>query len=310
LLQLKNNFRCTKNPNVKQYSFIKDSLSIGKDEEITTDSVGNNFTRINPDTGNLEIQVNIINEKNRTRFVEVLTNVSAEVNSILETVEDGYGQSSLSEEFCQYWINVFNNSLAQVKEEYKKLDPDYEKGIFQTLSDSIRLYTRYKENFDVVNGPLSDPYYEYNQLLPRHFPSFIGDKLDDEFQRLLIEFSQKTSYVHRHNLQGVYTNPTVVYPATTAHGNNLVTDDKYYEYIGTINDSLLGAVNNYLDVGSRIFEYRVLVGLSTEGNRQEITKALINKIIQNTSCTVDFFQQLFQNIQNKNTTNAMLSVLR
>ena len=78
----------------------------------------------------------------------------------------------------------------------------YEKGIFQTLSDSIRLYTRYKENFDVVNGPLSDPYYEFNQLLPRHFPSFIGDKLDDEFQRLLIDFSQKTSYVHRHNLQG------------------------------------------------------------------------------------------------------------
>ena len=144
--------------------------------------------------------------------------------------------------------------------------------------------------------------------MPRHFPSFIGDKLDDEFQRLLIEFSQKVSYVHRHNLQGIYTNPTVVYPATTAHGNNLVTDDKYYEYIGTINDSLLGAVNNYLDVGSRIFEYRVLVGLSTEGNRQEITKALINKIVQNTSCTVDFFQQLYQDIQSQNTTKAMLSV--
>lgn len=308
LLQLKNNFRCTKNPIVKQYSFIKDSLKIGKDEEITTDSAGNNFTRINPDTGNLEILVNIINEKNKTRFVEVLTNVTSEVDAILETVQDDYGQSSLSEEFCLYWIDIFNNSLKQVKEEYIKLDPNYEKGIFQTLSDNIRLYTRYKENFDVVNGPLSDPYYEYNQLLPRHFPSFIGDKLDDEFQRLLIEFSQKTSYVHRNNLQGIYTNPTVVYPSTTAHGTDLVTDDKYYEYIGTINDSLLGAVNNYLDIGSRIFEYRILVGLSTEGNRQEITKALINKIVQNTSCTVDFFQQLYQNIQTLNTTKAMLSV--
>ena len=281
LLQLKNNFKCSKNPNIKQYNFIKDSLSIGKDEEISTDSAGNNLTRINPDTGNLEILVNFINEKNRTRFVEVLTNITSQVDSIIETVQDNYGQSSLSEEFCLYWINVFNNSLAQVKEEYKKLDPEYEKGLFQTLSDSIRLYTRYKENFDVVNGPLSDPYYEFNTLLPRHFPSFIGDKIDDEFQSLFIEFSQKTSYVHRHNLQGIYTNPTVEYPSTTAHGNNLVTDDKYYEYIGTINDSLLGAVSNYLDVGSRIFEYRLLVGLSTEGNKQEITKALINKIIQN-----------------------------
>ena len=308
LLQLRDNFKCTKNPNVKQYSFIKDSLNIGIDEEISTDSAGNNLTRINPETGDLEILVNIYNEKNRTRFVKVLTNVTTEVNSVLETVQDDFGQSSLSEEFCLYWINVFNNSLAQVKEEYKKLDPEYEKGVFQTLSDSIRLYTRYKENFDVVNGPLSDPYYEYNTLLPRHFPSFIGDKLDDEFQSLFIEFSQKTSYVHRHNLQGIYTNPIVEYPSTTAHGNNLVTDDKYYEYIGTINDSLLGAVSNYLAVGSRIFEYRLLVGLSTEGNKQEITKALINKIVQNTSCTVDFFQQLYQDIQNQNTTKTMLSV--
>ena len=76
--------------------------------------IDNNLTRINPDTGNLEILVNIINEKNRTRFVEVLTNVSAQVNAVLETVQDDYGQSSLSDEFCLYWINVFNNSLAQV----------------------------------------------------------------------------------------------------------------------------------------------------------------------------------------------------
>ena len=112
LLQLKNNFKCSKNPNIKQYNFIKDSLSIGKDEEISTDSAGNNLTRINPDTGNLEILVNFINEKNRTRFVEVLTNITSQVDSIIETVQDNYGQSSLSEEFCLYWINVFNNSLA------------------------------------------------------------------------------------------------------------------------------------------------------------------------------------------------------
>ena len=34
----------------------------------------------------------------------------------------------------------------------------------------------------------------------------------------------------------------------------------------------------------------------------------VDKIIQNTSCTVDFFQQLYQDIQNQNTTKAMLSV--
>ena len=157
LLNLKNNFKCSKNPFVKQYNFIRDSLKIGLDEEITKDSAGNNYTRINPDTGNLEILVNNINDKNKTRFVEVLTNVTEEVEAVLETVQDNYGESSLSEEFCLYWIDVFNTSLEQVKEEYRKLDPDYEKGIFQTLSDSIRLYTRYKENFDVVNGPLSDP---------------------------------------------------------------------------------------------------------------------------------------------------------
>jgi hypothetical protein len=308
LLKLKNNFKCSKNPFVKQYNFIRDSLNIGKNEEITTDSVGNNLTRINPDTGNLEILVNNILDKNNTRFVEVLTNVTEDVNAVLETVQDDYGESSLSQEFLLYWIDVFNTSLDAVKEEYRKIDPEYEKGIFQTLSDSIRLFTRYKENFDVVNGPLSDPYYENNQLLPRHYPAFIGDKLDDEFQKLFIEFSQKTSYVHRHNLQGIYTNPTVIYQSTVAHGNDLVTDDKYYEYIGNINDSLLGAVNNYLDIGSKIFEYRVLVGLSTDGNRQEITKAIINKIVQNTVCEVDYFQQLFQNIQNQNTTKAMLSV--
>jgi hypothetical protein len=308
LLKLKNNFKCSKNPYVKQYNFIKDNLELAVDEQIAKDAAGNNFTRINPDTGNLEILVNKKNNLNNTRFVEVFENITQQVDDVLALVQDDYGESSLSEEFCLFWINVFNTSLEQVKEEYKKLDPEYEKGIFQTLSDSIRLYTRFKENYDVVNGPLSDPYYEYNGLLPRHFPSIIGDKLDDEFQKLLIEMSEKTSFVHRNNLQYIYTNSTVPFPSTTPHGNNLVTDDKYYEYAGTISDTLLGSVNTYLDLGSKIFEYRVLVGLSTDGNKQEITKAIINKIVQNTSCEIDFFQQLFQTIQVTNTTKKMLSV--
>lgn len=307
LLKLKDNPKCSKNKYVNQYNFIKTNLELTQEETLATDSAGNNITRIN-ENGNLEILVKSTNNNNDTRFVEILENITDQVDSILADVLDDYGQDNLSEEFCLYWIDVFDKSLNAVKEEYKKLDPEYEKGIFQSLSDSIRGITRYKEVYDVVNGPLSDPYYENNNLLPKHFPPVIADKLDDEFQKLIIEFSEKTSYLHRKNLKNIYTNPLVAFPSTTAHGNNLVTDDKYYEYIGEINDSLLGTVNTYLDLGSKIFEYRTLIGLTTDGNRQEITKAIVGKIVQNTVCEIDYFQQLFQNVQTHNTTKRVLSV--
>jgi len=149
-----------------------------------------------------------------------------------------------------------------------------------------------------------DPYYENTGLLPRHYPSIIGDKLDNEFQKLIIEFSQKTSFLHRKNLKTVYTNLPDKFPSTTPHGSNLITDDKYYEDIGKISPTLIGTVADYLNLGSKIFEYRVLVGQSS--NEQEITKAIFNKIVQDTSVEMDFWQQVYTDINNPKTTKLIL----
>ena len=304
LLKLKNNPYCTKNKYVKQYNFIKTNLELSSDEEVAYDTSGNNITRINGDTGKLEIMVWNTFDKNITRWVEILENISSEVENILSNVQNDYGEAGMSEEFCLYWIDVFNRSSQAVKEEYYKIDTSYERGIFQELSDSIRLYTRYKENYDVVNGTLMDPYYENTDLLPRHYPSVIGDKLDDEFQKLILEFSQKTSYLHRKNLKTIYIPLNDKFPSTLPHGVNLITDDKYYEDIGKVNPTLIGSIADYLNLGSRIFEYRVLVGQST--NEQEITKAIFNKIIQDTSAEMDFWQQIYTNVQTNYTTKSLL----
>jgi len=304
LLNLKNNPNCTKNKYVKQYNFIKANLDISNEEELAYDSAGNNITRINEQTKKLEILVWSNFDHNITRWIEFLQDITSEVDSILSTVQNNYGEASLTEEFCLYWIDVFNRSVQQVKDEYYKIDTSYERGIFQELSDSIRLYTRYKENYDVVNGTLMDPYYENTGLLPRHYPSIIGDKLDNEFQKLIIEFSQKTSFLHRKNLKTVYTNLPDKFPSTTPHGSNLITDDKYYEDIGKISPTLIGTVADYLNLGSKIFEYRVLVGQSS--NEQEITKAIFNKIVQDTSVEMDFWQQVYTDINNPKTTKLIL----
>lgn len=305
LLKLKNNSKCSKNKYVSQYNFIKANLELTENEILFVDGSGSNLTRINSQTNKLEILVVNTSNSNDTRWVEFLENITTEVDSILNTVNDDYGESSMSEEFCLYWIDIFNRSMQQVKDEYYKLDPAYEKGIFQELSDSIRLYTRYKENFDVVNGPLRDPYYEFNDMVPRHFPSTIGDKIDDQTQLLMIEFSEKTSYLHRKNLKNLYTDIAVKFISEFPHGVDLITDDKYYEHIGAVNDALIGSVANYLDLGSKIVEFKILVGNSSD-NKQEITKALIDKIIQDTTCDVDFWQQLFQDIKNPITTKLVL----
>lgn len=307
LLNLKNNPNCTKNKYVKQYNFIKANLDISDEEELAYDSAGNNITRINEQTKKLEILVWSNFDHNITRWIEFLQDITSEVDSILNTVENNYGEASLTEEFCLYWIDVFNRSVQQVKDEYYKIDTSYERGIFQELSDSIRLYTRYKENYDVVNGSLMDPYYENTGLLPRHYPSIIGDKLDNEFQKLIIEFSQKTSFLHRKNLKTIYTNLPNKFPSTTPHGSNLITDDKYYEDIGKISPTLIGTVADYLNLGSKIFEYRVLVGQSS--NEQEITKAIFNKIVQDTSVEMDFWQQVYTDINNPKTTKLLLDTV-
>lgn len=305
LLKLKNNPFCTKNKYVNQYNSIKTNLKLADDEEVVVNGAGSNITRVNEE-GGLEILIRNTFDNNNTRWLEILQNITTEVDTILDTVEDDYGEGNLSEEFCLYWIDVFNRSLQQVKDEYYKIDTGYERGIFQELSDSIRLYTRYNESYDVVNGPLLDPYYENINLLPSHYPSFIGDKLDDEFQKLLINFSEKTSFLHRKNLKNIYTALPFKFPSTKPHGLNLITDDKYYEYIGQISPSLIGTVADYLNLGSKIFEYRVLVGNSTDGNRQEIPKALFEKVVQDTSAEIDFWQQLFNEIQSSKTTKLML----
>jgi len=304
LLSLKDNPFCTKNKYVEQYNFIKTNLELSDDEEVAYDTSGNNITRVNGDTNKLEIMVWNTFDHNSTRWVEILENISSQVNSILGEVKNNYGEAEMSDEFCLFWVDVFNRSSQQVKEEYYKIDTSYERGIFQELSDSIRLYTRYKENYDVVNGTLMDPYYENTNLLPRHYPSVIGDKLDDEFQKLILLFSQKTSYVHRNNLKRSYTPLAFKFPSTTSHGVNLITDDKYYEDIGKVSPTLIGSVADYLNLGSRIFEYRSLVGQST--NEQEITKALFNKVIQDTSVEMDFWQQIYTDIQTNYTTKSVL----
>lgn len=304
LLNLKNNPNCTKNKFVKQYNFIKTNLDLTNDEEVAYDSAGNNITRLNEQTNKLEILIWNTFDHNITRWVEILENITSEVDSILSTVQDDYGEASLSEEFCLYWIDVFNRSIQQVKDEYYKIDSSYERGIFQELSDSIRLYTRYKENYDVVNGTLMDPYYENTGLLPRHYPSVIGDKLDNETQKLLIEFSKKTSFLHRKNLKTIYTDLPYKFPSTTSHGSNLITDDKYYENIGKLTPTLIGSVADYLNLGSKIFEYRILVGQST--NEQEITKAIFSKVVQDTSAEMDFWQQIYTNIKDPITSKMVL----
>ena len=307
-LQLVDNSEGSKNPNIKNYFKAANNIQLNENEIWLTAADGSLLSRIDPQTGNLQYIAKVNVPNGATRFVDVLENVDNTVNEYLSKLQNNYGEANLPNEVALFWIDRFEKSLIQVQEEYKKLDPNFDKGIFQPLGDSIGIITRYEENYQTVNIPLIDGNIGDPDPSANMFPPVIGDKLDTEQKRMILEFNQKTSFVHRTNLQYIRKDRTTNFLCNYPHGENLVTDDNYILIIGQVKNDLIGKIAVMLDKGNKIFAYKQFVG--KEYNNQALTKVLYNIIVETNIQTIDSLKKKFEQLTKEALTTTVLGVNR
>lgn len=307
-LQLVDNPEGAKNPNIKNYFKAANNIQLNDNEIWLTGADGSLLSRIDPQTGNLQYIAKINEPNGSTRFVDVLENVDQTVSEYLSKLQNDYGEANLPVEVALFWIDKFEKSLIQVKNEYRKLDPNFETGIFQSLGDSIGIVTRYEENYQTVNIPLLDGNIGSPNPNSNMFPPVVGDKLDIEQKRMILEFNQKASFVHRTNLQYIRKNKTTNFLCNYPHGDNLITDDNYTLIIGQLKNDLLGKIAVILDKGNKIFAYKQFVG--KEFNNQVLTKVLYNVIVETNIQTIDNLKKKFEVLTKEASTATVLGVSR
>jgi hypothetical protein len=307
-LQLIDNPEGSKNPHIKNYFKAANNIQLNDNEIWLTGADGSLLSRIDPQTGNLQYIAKINTPNGSTRFVDVLENVNETVNTFLSKLENNYGEANLPTEVALFWIDRFEKSVVQVQEEYKKLDPTFETGIFQPLGDSIGIITRYDENYQTVNIPLLNGNIGSPDPNSNMFPPIVGDKLDIEQKRMILEFNQKASFVHRTNLQYIRKNRATNFLCNYPHGENLVTDDNYTLIIGQLKNDLVGKIAVFLDKGNKIFAYKQFVG--KEHNNQVLTKVLYSLIVETNIQTIDNLKKKFEVLTKEALTATTLGVTR
>jgi len=252
----------------------------------------------------LEFLAQQINDGSKTRWISILENIDQLVQNKLSLLRDNYGEQNLTEEFCLFWINKFETSLKEVQEAYKVLDPDYEKGLFQTRGDSIGSIAYYDENYHLVNTPLTTE--DLSSLFyPNFYPGVIDSKLNLEQKRQILDFTSKTTWLHRHNLKHIRKNRDIQFLSQYPHGENLVCDEGYYLSIGQIKTDLLGKIGTVLDKLNRVFLYQKFVGNDT--NNQVVSKFVYTCVNENIQQSLTRLKDVLDGVQFNTPSNASLA---
>jgi hypothetical protein len=126
--------------------------------------------------------------------------------------------SQMEPQLAAYWIEAYNNSFQQVKNEvFLKIG----KGThYKPISDSMGILSRQDNYYDDSTQYVSDVSGE-TQVSPSRYGASSINKISPYTFLLMSELSKKTNIVFRKNLSNIQSSVAV---STQAHGDNLVPD--------------------------------------------------------------------------------------
>jgi hypothetical protein len=205
-----------------------------------------------PDNLDIELATSLDTVKNYTNFLETfgsyVTELSAAINyraslqapDNVSAMGDFYSAldnnyfDNFNLEFIHFWTKKYKNTTNQEIQERTKSKLESENNLqsyYDEVSDSIGLLVNSKVKLDDSVIPYFDTHlYQYSQ--PVTWPVSINNKLSDNAKEISESLSRKTSTLLRTNLVNIQfsSRGTMInkLDPTLAHGNNLVTDLKYF----------------------------------------------------------------------------------
>ena len=210
---------------------------------------------------------------------------------------------SMQPQFASYWINAFNTSLDQVRNEVRTKIGDGT--FFKPFSDSIGSIARAENYFDDSTQLISD--IQGSQMMtPLRYGSSLTNKIHPATLLLHGEMSKKTNLVFRKNLQNIQSK---VSSSTKAHGDNLVPDTEHFKRMQGIVSTLNQKIQSeYKELYSVIDFYCKYNPRAATNNLQYVPNYNITVNVEGNPINQDILFNQLQDIQSTLTTKKVLGV--
>jgi hypothetical protein len=213
----------------------------------------------------------------------------------LQKLQDGWGMQSIDDQFKLYWYDKFLRSHKKLKEEYSKLVTVDTLDYFTQLSDCIGLLARSSNHVTGVEIPIIDVDFTMLGEIPDVTHPYTDDKLDIETRVLIEEMSAKTNCLFRQNL--VHT-INLVGAASSAHGEDLVTDYEHWIRMLSVHGNLNSTVAETIGVAYDILQY-----IQTAENKQKIHSPVFSMVVEDSIIKVDFLKDKVKSLIKLSPTN-------
>lgn len=225
-------------------------------------------------------------------FVNIFSTFQCDINQINNTTVITAGKKQLTIDFIKFWINKFNTLSDNIKQNI--LDNNIFSINISQISNSIGHLTHLQNILDNNTSPYYDYGNEYTQLnIP--IGSAVYNKLSKNMLKTILTSEYKTNIILKHNIKAVQNKKVEIIEApliktgftyaSTAHGDNLVTDIKtnYFMYSivnvlnGLLADNLqimYDLVKQYSDINNTLKKYNIktleFVSIDNEGQNLTI----------------------------------------
>lgn len=230
--------------------------------------------------------------------------VSAD-SSFFTTLNNSF--SSFDNEFIEYWIKKYNNSVNDIKQ--LVLSEIKTNNFYQDYSDSVgsltnSIYTLTESVLPIFDIDSS----KYSQPLVYSAP--INNKLSTNTLCLLSAFSQKTTYVFRKNIENILVQDAI---STSAHGFNLVTDFQHLVRMQSAIGGFTSILNNNFDQIFKLISFYANINNNSgynpnnsNYNLQQIAPLIFNVNVEGVTGQIDLLGKKIKFIRDITTIQSVL----
>ena len=205
--------------------------------------------------------------------------------------------SSAQPQFAANWINVFNNTLNEVKNQVG------ESVHYRQFSDSIGGLVKIENYLDDSTQLVSDVQSQQT-MAPLRYGSSLSNKISPVTLNMMGEFSKKINLVFRKNIQNIQD---TISSSTKAHGSNLVPDTQHFVRMKNIFTGYTQKIQTEFKSLYNVIDYYCRYNPRTgTGNMQVVTDYNITISVEGNPINQDLLQNQLADTTSKLTTMKVL----
>jgi len=208
---------------------------------------------------------------------------------------------SMPAQFSAYWINQFNRSLEEVRNQV--LIKTNGGTFYNSFSDCVGSLTKQENYYDDSTQIVNDITGE-NIVAPLRYGSSLTNKISPYTQLLHAEMSKKVNLLFRKNIKNIQEK---VSTSTQSHGDNLIPDSQHFPRIQKIVSSLNQKLRQQFKELYNVIElYSSYNPRSSSNNIQFVPNIDISVDVEGTPINQDILFNRVQDVKSELTTRGVL----